>query len=183
MRFLLSSRKMARLIFIIGIVFLFSGYFFLPDSHVKITPFFTLISAFFLVLGIILAVIAVRIKHTSLYIFLAAFVIQTAVFLFLSSINIIPITLSKAWPLVSIFSGIALIPAAWFRYGKFHVKYIVVSVFFIVLGSVLLVFSLDLVSFSFLKFVKDWWPLLIALSGLIFILASLGHKHAGDAKS
>ncbi|MDR2730381.1 MAG: hypothetical protein LBB81_05720 [Treponema sp.] len=182
MRFLLSNRTTARLFFITGIIFLFLGCIFLPDPQVKISSFFTIIYASFLVLGIVFMFLTIKIQQTSLYLFLAAFAIQTAVFLFLSGISIIPVTLSKAWPLISIFSGIALIPAAGFRFGKFHIKYMVASVFFIALGSILMVFSLDLVSFSFLIFVRDWWPLLIALSGLIFVLASLGHKNTGDIK-
>jgi hypothetical protein len=182
MRFLLSGRTTARLFFITGIIFLFLGCIFLPGPQVEVSRLFTVISASFLVLGIIFTFSAIKIQNTSLYLFLAAFAIQTAVFLFLSGISIIPVTLSKVWPLFSIFSGIALIPAAWFRFGKFYIKYIVASVFFIALGSMLLVFSLDIVSFSFLVFVRDWWPLLIALSGLIFVLASLGHKNTGDIK-
>jgi len=182
MQFILSGRTTARLLFIIGIVFILLGCLLLPGPQAELSGLFTIISASFLVLGIVFAFLAIRIKHTSLYLFLAAFAIQTAVFLFLSSVGIIPIAVSKAWPLISIFSGVALLPAVGIRFGKIHIKYIVVSVFFIALGSILLVFSLDLVSFSFLQFVKDWWPLLIALSGLIITLVSLGNKNTGVAQ-
>jgi hypothetical protein len=102
-------------------------------------------------------------------------------FLFLSTLHIIPVTVSRSWPLVSVFSGIALFPAGWHRYGIFSIRYAVPSAAFIILGSALLVFSLNLVSFSFSQFVKRWWPLLVLLAGFILVLVSLSAKNTGDS--
>jgi hypothetical protein len=75
------------------------------------------------------------------------------------------------------------LPSGWRRYGCFRSHYIVPSLAFVILGSVLMVFSLDLVSFSFARFILDWWPLLIVLAGLTLVLISLGTKHnSGDAR-
>jgi hypothetical protein len=89
---------------------------------------------------------------------------------------------SKSWPLFSVFTGLALIPAGLRHYGEFRVKYMVPAGAFIILGAGLLVFSLDIVSFSLAQFVVAWWPLLIVLAGLILILCALATKHSGETK-
>jgi type II secretory pathway component PulF len=37
-----------------------------------------------------------------------------------------------------------------------------------------------LVTFSLVQFVRDWWPILVLLWGLIFILVSLGTNNSTD---
>jgi hypothetical protein len=98
-------------------------------------------------------------------------------FLFLAALKIIPVTFSESWPLISVFSGIALFPAGWHRYGALQSRYVVPSIAFVVLGSVLLVFSFNIVPFSFSQFIMNWWPLLVVLTGLTLVLISLGTKH------
>jgi hypothetical protein len=183
MRLLFTPHTTARLFFIIGLLFMLLGCAFLLGSMANISRFSVLISFFFIVLGVGCAVLAIKFKKSSLYLFFAAYSFQVGLFLFLSSLNIIPAPFSRVWPLLSVFSGIALIPAGWHRYGNVRIRYIVPSLAFIILGSILLVFSLDLVSFSLAQFVKDWWPLLILLWGLIFMLVSLGTRNAGDKQS
>jgi hypothetical protein len=41
-----------------------------------------------------------------------------------------------------------------------------------------LIFSLDIVSFSFKQFILNWWPLLIVMAGLILVLISLGTRNS-----
>jgi cell division protein FtsW (lipid II flippase) len=78
--------------------------------------------------------------------------------------------------MLSIFSGIALFPAGWHRYGIFKVNYIVPSIAFVILGTALMVFSMHLVPFSLAQFVRNWWPLLLALAGLTLVLVSVCTK-------
>jgi hypothetical protein len=96
------------------------------------------------------------------------------------ALRIIPLSLSRVWPLLSVFSGVALFPAGWSRYKTVRIQYLVPSAAFIILGSILLIFSLDIVNFSFVQFIRYWWPLLLLLGGLILVLISLGIKKAGD---
>ena len=101
---------------------------------------------------------------------------MAGVFLFLSALGIIPLPFSRAWPLLSVFSGLALLPVGWRRYGGFRPSYFVSSCAFVVLGCALLVFSLRMVPFSFKDFIQAWWPLLLVLGGLTLALISLGSK-------
>ncbi|MDR3166531.1 MAG: DUF5668 domain-containing protein, partial [Treponema sp.] len=92
------------------------------------------------------------------------------------TLRIIPISFSQAWPFFSIFTGLALIPTGWYRHGKIKIGYVVSSLAFIVLGCLLLVFSFDVVQFTFKKFILRWWPLIVVLAGVILVLVSLGTK-------
>jgi hypothetical protein len=182
MQFFMTRRTAARLIFIIGLFLMFLGCAFLLGSLVEISRAVILISFFFVIAGVGCAVLAIKLNWRSLYLFFAAFFLQVGLFIFLSALHIIPAVISQAWPLFSVFSGIALFPAGWRRYGALRVKYVVPSIAFVILGSALLVFSFDLVSFSLSQFVRNWWPLLIVLGGLILILVSLGTKYNGEPK-
>ncbi|MDR1587755.1 MAG: DUF5668 domain-containing protein [Treponema sp.] len=181
MRNLFTRRTAAGFIFIIGLLLMFLGSAFLLGSLVEISRTSVLFSFFFVILGVGFAVFAIKLNKRSLYLFFAALFLQVGLFLFLSALHIIPVTVSRSWPLISVFSGIALFPAGWHRYGVFSIRYAVPSAAFIILGSVLLVFSLDLVSFSFSQFVKRWWPLLVLLAGFILVLVSLSAKNTRES--
>ena len=179
---LISRRAAARLIFIIGIFLMFLGSAFLFGSLSETSRVSVFVSFLFVIAGLGCAAFALVLNKRTVYLFVAAFLLQIGLFLFLSALKIIPVAFSKAWPLLSVFAGLALIPAGWRHYGRFHFKYMVPAAAFILLGVGLLVFSLDLVSFSLTHFVFVWWPLLVVLTGLILILLALGTKITGETK-
>jgi hypothetical protein len=162
---------------------MFLGNAFLIGSLADVSRISVLVSFFFVILGILCAFLSIRLNKRSLYLFFAAFFLLGGFFLFLSTLKIIPVSFSRGWPLISVFAGLSLFPAGWHRYGKFRSHYVVPSLVFVVLGSVLMIFSLDLVSLSFTQFILYWWPLLVVLAGLVLVLISLGTKNSfGDAK-
>jgi hypothetical protein len=161
---------------------MFLGSGFLLGSLAAISQTFILVSFFFVILGVGCAVLAIKLNKRSLYLFFAALFLLIGLYLFLSTMHIIPLPFSRAWPLLSVFSGLALFPTGWHRHGTIRARYLVSSSAFIVLGCVLMVFSLELVSFSLAQFVENWWPLLVVLAGLILVLVSLSTKQAGDSK-
>jgi hypothetical protein len=182
MYFFVTRRTAARLVFIIGLLLMFLGSAFLIGSLVAISRTSILISFLFIILGIGGAVLAIKLNKRSVYLFFAALFLQVGLFLFLAALRVLPVPFSQAWPLLSVFSGVALLPTGWHRHGVFRIRYVVSSAAFIMLGSVMLVFSLDLVSFSLSRFVKDWWPLLVVLAGFILVLISLSTKNIGEPK-
>ena len=175
-----TRRRAARLVFIIGLLLMFLGSAFLISSLVEISRASILVSFFFVLLGVGCAVLAIKLNKRSLYLFFAALFLQVGLLLFLSAMHIFPVAFSRAWPLLSVFSGIALFPTSWHRHGAIRVRYLVSSLAFIILGSALLVFSLELVSFSLAHFVRNWWPFLVVLAGLILTLISLSTKTPGN---
>ena len=175
MPYIVTRRTAARLIFFVGFLLMILGSTFLIGSlRFNISQISVLISFLLVFFGVTCAVLATRLNRRSLYVFFAALFVQAGLFLFLHAIHIIPVRLSQTWPLLSVFAGMALFPAGWRRYGAPKITYIIPSITFVGLGSALMVFSLNLVSFSFAQFIQDWWPLLVVLAGLTLVLSSLG---------
>jgi hypothetical protein len=175
-------RVAAWFVFFIGLVLMLLGSAFLLGSLAGISHFSVLLAFFFVVVGILCAVLAVKLNKRSTYLFFAAFFLMAGFFLFLSAMGVIPRDFFyQSWPLIVVFTGLALVPAGWRRYGAFRSRFIVPSIAFVVLGCLLLVFSFDIVTFSFKQFILNWWPLLLVLAGLLLILISIGAKNgSGD---
>jgi hypothetical protein len=182
MRFVVTRRSAARLVFIIGLLFMVLGSAFLLGSLAETSLAFVIVSFLLVIAGVLCAVLAIRLNQRSLYLFFAALFLQAGFFLLLSALRIIPVSFSQGWPLLSVFTGAALFPTGWHRHGAIRIRYLVSSIAFVMLGSVLLVFSLDLVSFSFSQFVRNWWPLLVIVAGLILTLISLSTKYGSELK-
>lgn len=161
---------------VLGISFLLGSL----EQTSKISVFL----AFLLVVaGAFCAVFAIRLSKRSSYLFFASLFFMAGVFLFLSSLGIIALPLSRSWPLLSVFSGLALLPVGWRRYGGFNTRYFVSSCAFVALGCVLLVFSLRMVPFSFRSFIYTWWPLLFILGGITLVLSSMASRYNPDHNS
>jgi len=166
----------ANLVFIAGLFLMILGISFLLgflEGTSRISIFFSFL---LVVAGAFCAVLAIKLNKSSSYLFFASFLMMAGIFLFLSALGIISLPFSRAWPLLSVFSGFALVPAGWRRYGALRKRYIVSSVAFVVLGCVLLIFSLRMVPFSFSQFIRAWWPLLFVIGGLNLILISFGGR-------
>jgi len=180
MQFFVTRRSSARYFFIIGFFLMFLGTAFLFSSSMNNPKAPVLISFLLVLLGIALAVLATKLNRRSLYLFFAALFLQAGLFLFLYALGIIPSNISQLWPLLSVFSGLALLPAGWHRYSAFKARYVVPSVTFVLLGAGLMIFALKKTPFSLAQFVINWWPLLIAFTGLTLLLVSLGTKIQGN---
>ena len=136
--------------------------------------------AFLLVVsGAFCAIFALKLNKRSSYLFFATLFIMAGIFLLLLSLGIIDLPVSRSWPLLSVFSGLALLPVGWRRSGGFNPRYFVSSCAFVALGCVLLVFSLHIVPFSFRQFIYTWWPLLLVLGGATLVLTSLAARNGG----
>ncbi|WP_010255725.1 LiaI-LiaF-like domain-containing protein [Treponema primitia] len=174
----LTVRKItARIAFIIGLLLMFFGSAFLLGTLEGTTRFSVLRAFFFVIIGALCAFFAIKLNKRSVYLFFATFFLLIGFFLFLSALRIIPFSFSQGWPLLSIFAGLALLPAGWHRFGAIRTRYVVPAVVFVLLGCILMVFSFRLAPFSFKHFVISWWPLLVVLIGLILVLISLGTKN------
>ena len=163
----------SNLVFIAGLLFMILGITFLLGSFENISKISVFLAFLLLVAGSFCAVWSIRLNKRSSYLFLASFFMLAGIFLFLPALGIISLSLSKLWPLLSVFSGLALLPVGWRRHGGFRLRYLVSSCAFVILGCVLLVFSLKLIPFSFKTFIQTWWPLLFMLGGLTLVLISL----------
>lgn len=169
-------RLIARFVFFSGLVLMSFGSVYLLETFpgtFRFSVFFAFLSV---IIGVLCAILALKLNKRSLYLFFAAFFILLGFFLFFFTLKIIPMTFSQVWPFLSVFTGLALFPAGWHRYGKIKIGYVVSSLAFIALGCLLLIFSFDVVQFTFKKFILQWWPLILILAGIILVLISLGTK-------
>ena len=172
-----KKRKFAAgLVFTIGLFLMILGITFLLGSLENTSRASVFLAFLLLLAGSVFAFLAIKLNKRSYYLFFASFFMMSGIFLFLSALGIIPFPFSRGWPLLSIFSGLALLPVGWRRYGGFRSRYFVSSCAFVVLGCVLLVFSLKIVPFSFTSFIHAWWPMLLVLGGLTLALTSLSAK-------
>jgi hypothetical protein len=181
-----SSRRIAAwAVFIIGFFLMLLGIISLVRSSMGGVSRISIFVAFlFVIAGCLFAILAIKLNKQAAYLFFASLFFMVGFFIFLIALEIIPRSfLIKAWPLLSVFSGLALLPTGWRYYGTFRAKYVVPACVFIVLGSVFLVFSFNIVNFSFKQFILDWWPLLIVLVGIILVLGSLGSRNSAGGRS
>ena len=164
----------ANIVFFAGLLLMILGISFLLGFLEGTSRISIFIAFLLLVVGAGCAVFAIRLDKSPIYLFFAAFLMMAGIFLFLSALGIITLPFSRVWPMLSVFSGLALLPAGYRRYGRFRKRHIVSSCAFVALGCMLLVFSLRVVPFSFTQFIQTWWPLLLVLGGLTLVLISLG---------
>jgi len=166
----------ANLVFFAGFFLMILGISFLLGvlegaSRISVFVAFSLVVA-----GAVCAMFAIKLNKQPSYLFFASLFMMTGLFLFLSALDIIAMPIARSWPLISVFSGLALLPMGWRRYGALRKRYIVSSCAFVILGCILLIFSLQVVPFSFRRFIYDWWPMILLFGGLTLVLISLGSR-------
>jgi hypothetical protein len=126
--------------------------------------------------------VALKLRRRSLYLFFAAFFTLVILFFLLKATGISGLTLKRSWPLLSVFAGLALLPAGAAagngrRYGTVRRIYLIPAIALVILGGFLLLFSLRITNFSFKQFVLGWGPVIVAVSGIMLILlASMNGK-------
>ena len=133
--------------------------------------------------GVLVAIISFKLHRRSRNIFLSSFLILTGALLLCIASGIVPYSIFRLWPLLSVFAGLSLIPAGLHRYASFRARFVVPSIVFNVLGIGFLFFSFRLVPFSFKRFILNWWPLLLVLAGALLMLVSLSARGSGTEES
>ena len=174
-------RSAAHIVFSVGLLLMLLGISFLLGTMTGISRISVLWSFLFVIIGALCAIFAIKLNKRTVYLFFASFFILIGSFLFLSAMQIIPVTLSQGWPLLSIFAGLALLPAGWRHYRAILYRYLIPALAFVGLGCVLLVFSFKVAPFSFKGFIIAWWPLLLVITGILLVLLSLGSR--GNVKT
>jgi hypothetical protein len=153
-----------------------AGSFFLLASLTSRSLLRMLVSYIMVFSGVILSVLAFTLRKKPIYIFFSSFFILFGVFFLLLTFEIIPLTFKETWPVLAIFASLSFIPSGWYKYHGVKMNYIVCALGFLLLGVMLLFFSLDVVPFSFKDMVLEWWPLGFVALGFILVLSALGSK-------
>ncbi|MDR2795309.1 MAG: hypothetical protein LBB47_01195 [Spirochaetaceae bacterium] len=156
--------------FYVGIVLSLFGSAFLLFSFASITSLQIIGSFLLIIIGGLCVFFAIKLRRRSLYLFFAAFFTLLGLFLLFKVSGVINLNLRQSWPLLSVFTGIALLLAGANRSESIRRIYLIPSVALIILGCFLLLFSLKITSFSFKQFVLDWCPVILVMSGIMLIL-------------
>ena len=173
---MLKKTAASRVVFALGLLCMVGGILSLFAAVQGFSRLSVVIPFLFLIAGVILAVCAIKLQKRSIYLFFACLFLLVGFFLFLLALKIVPIPFSRAWPLLSIFAGLSLIPSGWRRFTRFHAAWVLPTAVFIGLGCVLLVFSLKLAPWSFKQFILDWWPIVVVLAGFTLFFVSISHR-------
>lgn len=78
--------------------------------------------------------------------------------------------LIRIWPVFMAITGISIVPYALLKRGSARAVLLVPALAIIVLALIFLPFSLRVVSVRFVRFASEWWPLLVVLLGIIFLV-------------
>ena len=168
--------------FYVGIVLSLFGSVFQLFYHVSITDIQVIGSFILLIIGGLCVFFAVKLRRKSLYLFFAAFFTLVGLFLLFKVFWVITLSLKQSWPLLSVFTGAALLLSGIHPYNKVRRIYLIPSVALVVLGCFLLLFSLKITSFSFKQFVLDWCPVIVVMSGIMLILFSISNSKGSGNK-
>ena len=172
----MTRKSTASAVFFLGLCLMILGTTFLFGFLERASQISIFLAFLLVVAGVFCTILAVRLNKRSSYLFFGSFFLMAGIYLFLSAMAVFPLGFSRAWPLLSVFSGLALLPAGWRRHGGFKTSFFVPSCAFVILGCFLLFFSLRVVPFSFREFIITWWPLLFLLGGLTLVLTSLAGR-------
>ncbi|MDR2802992.1 MAG: hypothetical protein LBB22_01720 [Treponema sp.] len=172
-----TKRKFfARVSFFIGVILLLAGSASPLFSFAAINRFQIIVSFMVMIIGVLFIFLAIKLKQRSLYLFFAAFFILVGIFLMFKVTGLSNLTLKQSWPLLSVFAGLSLLPAGWYRYGTIRQIYLFPSIALVVLGGFLMLFSLKLTNFSFRQFILSWCPAIIIIAGVMLILLSFSNN-------
>jgi hypothetical protein len=177
-----TRRITAQMAFAAGLILIILGIAFLMGSITGSSKLSILGSFFFVIIGGVFTVLAIKFTKRWIYFFFAAFFLLIGFFALFFALKLFPVTLAQAWPLLSVFAGLSLFTAGLQHFKALRYRFLIPSLAFIALGCVLLIFSFKVVSFSFKRFMANWWPLLILLAGLMLALLSLGSPKAKAEK-
>ncbi|MBP5587516.1 MAG: hypothetical protein J6X37_02175 [Treponema sp.] len=110
----------------------------------------------------------VLLKPVLLYSGMNLFIYSVAAEIFTT--KLIPVHMSKIWPLFMIVFGITLIPSGYLRFKKIRTVYLIPAIVLVFLGTVFSLFSFHIIKVSFRRFIAFVWPAILIAGGLFLIV-------------
>ena len=104
------------------------------------------------------------------YVFLGVALLMAGL-LFLLTNTAVPVDLIRVWPLLMTIGGVALLSYGLRKQGYTRISLALPGGAMILLSAVFLPFSLEIIERSFADVVATWWPLLLVIAGLAFLIA------------
>lgn len=156
----------------VGIVVVALTLMFLGGRHL---PSYAMLSLTF-VFGAVMWYFGYLLGHRRRFYFAATFMFLTAGLLLLLEIGMLSLPPRNVWPFLTLFIGISFMVAGHVRFDRFHPAYAVPAVAFTGLGFLFLLFSTDIIPFSFGSVVL-WWSPVIFLPMVISVVLWLYRRN------
>jgi drug/metabolite transporter (DMT)-like permease len=165
-----SEPKFPNKYLVIGVVTFIIGGLFLLWTLGFLPSFKALWPLPLIIFGMLLIYLVIFQARRDVYLIIGMILTLCGVFFLLMNI-ISEKNLSKIWPGFMLITGISMIPYALRKkQEKYKIAIIIPALSIIILSCIFFLFSLDILGLSFQVFVSKWWPVLIIILGISFIV-------------
>ncbi len=130
--------------------------------------------------GCLITYLGVTRRLSALWLFAGSFFLLSGILLLIRGIFGWPV--AYYWPFFMVILGLSILAPGYRRYRRLRAVYLVPALSFVLLGGCFLLFSFDIVLFSFRRFFSEWWPAFLIVMGLI-LLALYLHNRARFART
>ena len=139
-----------------GLLLIVLGLFLLVSVSTSATKVFSVRAIVMLALGTLGLFLALGITKNDVLVFMGLFCLLSGIFILFVDVHIIPYTLRELWPIIVIEAGVSLFPAGLYRLSRMRSVYLFPAISLVVLGILLLPFSLHIKNLSFAQFIGKW---------------------------
>lgn len=164
-----------------GVVSILVGIFLLlrvaTDSQLELS-FLTLALVF---TGAVLVYLSLALYRRALFFFVGLYLCCASILNLIAASHFVPLSIRQLWPAEVIICGVCLLVTSFFKNHRLCARYFFPALSLIVLGSIFLLFSLNIVHVSFASVFFRWWPVLLVLGGASLIALYL-YQQAPDSK-
>ena len=102
-------------------------------------------------------------------VFLGTFATLSGVFFVLYRSTFSAVELQRIWPVFMLFGAVALLAYGFVKGQEYRLVLGVPAGFLAFLSIIFLLFSLNIVQTSFIRFVITWWPMLLVIVGIAMV--------------
>ncbi len=159
------------LILAFGFILVITGIFLLAsllvDSEVSLSVVRSL--SITIIGGIILYFALIR-STGSWWLCIGLFLSLTGIFVLFLDMKIFHRTIEFLWPIIVIIAGISIFVAGTYKSKKIRLMFIVPAFLITVLGTIFLLFSLDIISEAFFIIAGRWWPAMFIFAGICLVV-------------
>ena len=152
-----------------GMLLVIVGLFILSLFFAKTTVVHSYWPILLLIIGSIFIYIVFTSIHSSFLLFVGLNIVFTAIVMLFTTTHFLPVTIRQLWPLLCVSSGIALILCSFYNNSRLRAVYVIPALLLIILGGFFLLFSFDIITISFSRFVSLCWPVLLILLGSVLM--------------
>jgi hypothetical protein len=168
---------------ILGVIVFLTGFLFLLWTLGFLPRFEVLWPLPIIIVGLFLLYLVLFHGRRDIYIIFGMILTLGGAFILLVNTVISEKNLVKIWPAFMLITGISIIP-----YGirkkreKYQIAIIIPAVTIILLSCIFFLFSLDILGLTFQQFVSIWWPVLLMILGITFVIIYSFSKKTAEKK-